>query len=104
MRLNKAGLMQEEQQAALRSSGRMLARLHAIPIVGYGILNEQYFLASDEVMGRFARWAVPSTLRSEAALNELYAAGVLDVEEAAGAMHLIETEAALDEPASRLLH
>lgn len=88
----------------LYGAGRLLARLHQVPVRGYGLLNDAHFQETGEVMARFARWAVPSTLRAEAALNELYGAGVIDVEEAAAAMHLVEAEAALDEPPSRLLH
>jgi len=89
---------------ALRAAGRWLARLHLIPVDGYGTLDERRFLDTGAVSGSFARWAVPSTLRAEAALNYLYAGGVLDVEEAAASMHLIEAEAANTEPPSRLLH
>ena len=102
--LDLAGLAPDGQRAALRESGRLLARLHRIKVTGYGALSEQHFRETGAVMGRFAQWAVPSTLRAEAALNELYGAGALDVEEASGAMHLIEDEAATDVLEPSLLH
>lgn len=101
---DSAALPPELRRSALRASGRWLARLHRIEVDGYGSLDEQRFLDSGTVGGSFARWAVPSTLRAEAALNLLYSDGMLDVEEAAGAMYLIEKQAALDEPPARLLH
>jgi aminoglycoside phosphotransferase (APT) family kinase protein len=101
--LNEAGLGPEDLRAALRNAGRLLARLHRVRLAGFGSLDEQRYLDSGEVMGRFARWAVPSTLRAEAALNELSGAGVIDFEEAAGAMHIVETAAAtVDDAPSRL--
>lgn len=98
-------LTSEQQRSALRAAGRLLARLHRVRLTGFGTLDEARFLESGEAMGRFAHWAVSSTLRAEAALNELSAAGVIDFEEAAGAMHFVETAATeVDDAPSRLLH
>jgi Ser/Thr protein kinase RdoA (MazF antagonist) len=98
-------LSNEDQRTALRASGRLLARLHRVRLTGFSSLDEQRYAESGEAMGRFARGAVPSPLRAEAALNELYGAGVIDADEAAGAMHIVETAAeTVDEAPSRLLH
>lgn len=103
--IDEARLTDEQQRTVLRAAGRLLARLHRVRVTGFGTLDEARFLEAGEAMGRFARWAVPSTLRAEAALNELYGAGVIDFEEAAGAMHFVETAASeVDAAPSRLLH
>jgi aminoglycoside phosphotransferase (APT) family kinase protein len=102
--LHEAGLDPDRLHAALEASGRLLARLHSVRVSGYGSLSELEYAAGGAVAGRFARWAVPGPMRAEAALNELYAAGALDVEEASGAMHLVEDEAATDVTDGCLLH
>ena len=56
---------------------------------GFGSLDEERLSRVRRGDGALARrWAVPSSLRAEAALNELSGAGALDFEEAAGAMHI----------------
>jgi aminoglycoside phosphotransferase (APT) family kinase protein len=102
--LHEAGFSRERLREALEASGGLLARLHSVRVNGYGSLSEQEYASSGAVAGRFARWAVPGPMRAEAALNELYAAGALDVEEASGAMHLVEDEAATDVTDGCLLH
>lgn len=103
--LNEAKLSTEDMRTALRNAGRLLARLHRVRLNGFGTLDEGRYLDTGEVMGRFARWAVPSSLRAEAALNELSNAGAIDFEEAAGAMYIVESAMhAPDDLPSRLLH
>jgi Ser/Thr protein kinase RdoA (MazF antagonist) len=103
--LNEAKLGIEDERTALRNAGRLVARLQRVRMSGFGTLDEAKYLETGEAMGRFARWAVPSSLRAEAALNELSNAGAIDFDEAAGAMHIVESAMhAKDDMPSRLLH
>jgi len=83
---DEADLAPEAMRRAFRAAGAALRRLHALPIPGYGRLDDERYLRTGEVRGRSKTWREVTLDPALAAVEHMVERGVVHGDDA-GRLH-----------------